>query len=242
MWGERIFFWKTISTYLTAGSWTREVIALSFPSRDGWLRVHSQDCTVRFCHNRRRAEMRRDHRIGRGKRREDEIILINNRYWWQIVGGNSESGKPTEKCERRTMMKTDPDQMTNFSIFEQLMPTFHSIHFFYLSQSQTYHGNLNVKTSYNAGKCSEVCELHFVRIVRVPQMLSNLWMPQIEGITQISRRIWRDSSILEFDNTSPHSDRHHSRSSDGFLHIETAEASVSLYTFFLFISVTNISR
>jgi hypothetical protein len=60
--------------------------------------------------------------------------------------------------------------MTNFSIFEKLRSTFHSVRLFYLHRPQTYHGNLKVKKSYNASKCTEECELHFVRIVRVRQL------------------------------------------------------------------------
>jgi hypothetical protein len=59
------------------------------------------------------------------------------------------------------------DQMADFSIFELLRPTFHSLPFFDLPRPQTYPDNLSVKESHNAGRCTEVSEPHFVSIVRV---------------------------------------------------------------------------
>jgi hypothetical protein len=44
------------------------------------LRVHSHNCSVRLCHEGRPVETRRDHKIGRGNRREKEIRLIKNSY------------------------------------------------------------------------------------------------------------------------------------------------------------------
>jgi hypothetical protein len=67
-------------------------------------------------------------------------------------------------------MKSKTDQMTDFSIFEHLRPTFHSIRCFYLSHSQTYDGNVNVKESYNAGRSTKVCELDFVSKSRMSKM------------------------------------------------------------------------
>jgi hypothetical protein len=68
-------------------------------------------------------------------------------------------------------MKRETDQMTDFSIFEQLRLAFHSLCFFYLPPPQTCHDNPTVKESENASKCIEVCELHFVGLVEVPQLL-----------------------------------------------------------------------
>jgi hypothetical protein len=71
------------------------------------------------------------------------------------------------------------DQPRDLSIFQKLKPVFHSIQSLELGNSHTYHGNMNVRQMENTAGLTEVSELDFVRIVRLLQVLWNLWMPQI---------------------------------------------------------------
>jgi hypothetical protein len=78
-------------------------------------------------------------------------------------------------------MKTETGEMTDFSIFEQPRPTFHSIRFSYLHRPQTCHGNLSVEESDEAGRCTEVCELHFVSIAIAESIAWEVRCCQIPG-------------------------------------------------------------
>jgi hypothetical protein len=92
--------------------------------------------------------------------------------------------------------------VADFSILEQLRPIFHSIPFFHLPRSQTYHGKSSVTERYNTGRCTEVCELHFLSIVRVLNRSDICQCLKLRGSRRSSRE--SDNASVSSDLTASH--------------------------------------